>query len=70
MVDRPGMASLGKGWIGEPTKPSPRSALRPRPNKVRARPVATWLLTSVSVRTPKIRAISMPARAAAAMPAV
>ena len=37
---------------------------------VSARPVATWLLTRVSVSTPKISAISMPASAAARMPSV
>src|SRR5687767_6682254 len=53
------------GW---PTKASPIMPERPRPSSVSARPVATWLVTSVSVRKPKSSENSAPTMIAASTP--
>ena len=50
------------GW---PTKLSPIMPERPRPSSVSARPVATWLVTSVSVRKPNSSENSAPTMIAA-----
>ena len=55
---------------GVPTKAAPMSAERPMPKMVSARPVATWLASSVRVSTAKISASAAPARAAATRPSV
>ena len=74
-ADHRQVAQAGDGELRQrlrsamPTKPAPIRALRPMPKIVRARPVATWLASRVSVSTAKISAsAACPPGPPAAMP--
>ncbi len=62
------MCRLGSLMPGWPTKLSPIMPERPSPSSVSARPVATWLVTSVSVRKPNSSENSAPTMMAASTP--